>query len=84
MSKVYYRTAKDGQGEYIIWSIAKSLTEAGKYLARCNKVWPEESSDGQMFLIGRKRRGRTSVEPTAFYRLDGDKLKLECRISRRD
>lgn len=74
MAKVYYMLA-GGQSEYAIWSIAKTLTEAGAALAKQNRVWPSRSSDGKLFIVGKKPRGERSVIPTGRYRLEGDKLK---------
>ena len=51
-----------------------SLTEAGKTLAKHNRIWPDSSSDGQVITIGKKQRGRVGIRPIKEYRLFGDKL----------
>ena len=81
MAKVYYHAPKSSNGRFVIWSHAKSLTEAGKTLAKQNKIWPDSSSDGKIITVGRKKRGCSSIIPTARYRLNGDKLVLECKLS---
>ena len=74
MAKIYYHTQAGATGEFVIWSHASSLTEAGKTLAKHNKIWPDSSSDGQVITIGKKQRGRTGIRPIKEYRLFGDKL----------
>ena len=80
MSKIYYHTPKSSNGKVVIWSVAKSLTEAGKTLAKHNKIWPDASSDGKIITVGKKKRGCSSIVPTAEYRLNGDKLVLENKL----
>ena len=80
MSKIYYHTQAAATGRFVIWSTAKSLTEAGKTLAKHNKIWPDSSSDGKLITVGKKKRGCSSIVPTAEYRLNGDKLVLENKL----
>jgi len=74
MAKIYYHTQAGATGEFVIWSHASSLTEAGKTLAKHNRIWPDSSSEGQVITIGKKQRGRTGIRPIKEYRLFGDKL----------
>ena len=74
MAKIYYHTQAGATGKFVIWSHASSLTEAGKTLAKHNRIWPDSSSDGQVITIGKKQRGRTGIRPIKEYRLFGDKL----------
>ena len=74
MAKIYYHTQAGATGKFVIWSHASSLTEAGKTLAKQNRIWPDSSSDGQVITIGKKQRGRTGIRPIKEYRLFGDKL----------
>jgi hypothetical protein len=80
MAKIYYHTQAAATGRFVIWSTAKSLTEAGKTLAKHNKIWPDSSSDGKLITIGKKKRGCSSIIPTAEYRLNGDKLVPETKL----
>ena len=74
MAKIYYHTQAAATGKFVIWSHAGSLTEAGKTLAKHNRIWPDSSSEGQVITIGKKQRGRTGIRPIKEYRLFGDKL----------
>ena len=74
MAKIYYHTQAGATGKFVIWSHASSLTEAGKTLAKHNRIWPDSSSEGQVITIGKKQRGRTGIRPIKEYRLFGDKL----------
>ena len=74
MGKIYYHTQAGATGKFVIWSHASSLTEAGKTLAKHNRIWPDSSSDGQVITIGKKQRGRVGIRPIKEYRLFGDKL----------
>ena len=78
---IYYHTPSQANGTYVIWSHAKSLTEAGKKLARQNAAFPDSSSDGKVITIGKRPRGCQPIRPFKYYRLDGDKLrKVENRV----
>jgi len=74
MATIYYHTPISANAKQVVWSNAKSLTEAGKTLAKHNRIWPDSSSDGQVITIGKKQRGRTGIRPIKEYRLFGDKL----------
>ena len=81
MAKIYYHTQAAATGRFVIWSHAQSLTEAGKTLAKHNKIWPDSSSEGKLITVGKKKRGSgLSIIPTAQYRLNGDKLVLETKL----
>ena len=78
---IYYHTPSQANGTYVIWSHAKSLTDAGKKLARQNAAFPDSSSDGKVITIGKLPRGCHNIRPFKYYRLDGDKLrKVENRV----
>ena len=76
MSKIYYHTEAQSGSALTIWSVAKSLGEAGKKLARNNETWPDKSSEGKTITVGKKKRGERGITPTARYVLQGDKLKM--------
>ena len=78
---IYYHTPSQANGDYVIWSHAKSLTDAGKTLAKQNEAFPHKSSDGEVITIGKRPRGCHNIRPFKYYRLDGNKLrKVENRI----
>ena len=45
MAKIYYHTQAGATGKFVIWSHASSLTEAGKTLAKHNRIWPDSFGD---------------------------------------
>ncbi len=78
---IYYHTPSQVGGDYVIWSLAKSLTDAGKTLAKQNEAFPQKSSEGEVITIGKRPRGCHNIRPFKYYRLDGNKLrKVENRI----
>ena len=71
----YYHKYSNAFNKYQISSMAKTLTEAGKSLARTNKAFPDSSCDGELIQVltgvkGSYRRKRQH----GIYRLAGDKL----------
>ena len=76
MTKIYYHTPDQTGYGVTLWASAKSLTAAGKALARRGEVWPEKSTDGQIITVGKKQRGHHNIRPVADYILEGDKLRL--------
>lgn len=72
---IYYHTPSQANGGFVIWSHAKSLTDAGKTLAKQNAAFPGSSSEGEVITIGKRPRGCHNIRPFKYYRLDGDKLR---------
>ena len=82
MSKIYYHTEAQAGSQFTIWSVAKSLRDAGRALARQGDIWPDKSSEGKTITVGKKKRGEREVIPTARYVLRGAKLELQGSIMR--
>jgi hypothetical protein len=74
MARIYCHTQAETSRKFTVWSHASSLAEAGKTLAKHNKIWPDSSTEGQVITVGKKQRGRTGIRPIKEYRLFGDKL----------
>ena len=72
----YYHKYANAFNDDHFLSMAKTLTEAGKSLARTNKAFPDSSCEGELIqvLTGVKGTKGRSKRQHGIYRLVGDKL----------